>query len=136
MLQKFIAVAAWSCLIFIVYATLSSAGARPELTKSEPALAVFVERFGAYGLLGVLIRLAYPNRVGLVWALVLGSAVVLELLQIVVPDRDARVIYAVEKLAGGAVGIVAAYALLSIFRSPKLKDGKHPRRRGFDMIAE
>jgi VanZ family protein len=112
MLQKFIAVAAWACLIFIIYATLSSASARPELTESEPMLAVFVERFGAYGLLGVLFRRAYPDRIGLVWALVLGSAVVLELLQIVIPDRDARVIDAAEKLAGGAAGIVAAGALL------------------------
>jgi hypothetical protein len=108
MLQKFIAAAAWACLIFIAYATLSSAGQRPELTVSEPMLAVFVERFGAYGLLGVLFRLAYPSRVGLVWLLVLASAVVLELLQIVIPDRDARLIDAAEKLAGGATGILAA----------------------------
>jgi hypothetical protein len=120
--QKFIAIAAWSCLIFIIHATLSSAGARPELMKGEPALAVFVERFGAYGLLGVLFRLAYPNRVRLVWALVLGSAVVLELMQIVVPDRDARVIDAAEKLAGGAAGIAAAWAFLLILPSRRLKD--------------
>ena len=53
MLQKFAAIVAWACLIFIIYATLSFAGRRPELTESEPMLAVFVERFGAYGLLGV-----------------------------------------------------------------------------------
>jgi VanZ family protein len=116
MLQKFVAVAAWTCLIFIIYASLSSASARPELTESEPALAVFIERFGAYGLLGVLFRLAYPNRIGMVWILVLGSAVILELLQIVIPDRDARVIDAAEKLAGGAAGIVAARAFLPFAR--------------------
>jgi hypothetical protein len=87
MLQKFAAIVAWACLIFIIYATLSSAGRRPELTASEPMLVVFVERFGAYGLLGILFRLAYPNRIGLVWVLVLGSAVVLELLQIFIPTR-------------------------------------------------
>jgi VanZ family protein len=113
MFQRFIAVAAWACLIFIIYATLSSAGARPELTVNEPMLAVFIERFGAYGLLGVLFRFAYPNRSRLVCALVLGSAVILELLQIVIPDRDARVIDAAEKLAGGAVGILAARTFLS-----------------------
>jgi VanZ family protein len=47
MLQKFIAITAWACLIFIIYATLSSAATRPELTESEPTLAVFVEQFGA-----------------------------------------------------------------------------------------
>ena len=113
MLQKFIATAAWACLIFIIYATLSSEGQRPELTASEPMPAVFVERFGAYGLLGVLLRLAYPSRIRLVWLLVLGSAVVLELLQIVIPDRDARVIDAAEKLAGGAAGILVARTFLS-----------------------
>jgi VanZ family protein len=112
--QKLITVAAWACLIFIIYATLSSAGRRPELTESEPMLAVFVERFGAYGLLGVLFRLAYPSRGKLVWLVIVGSAVVLELLQIFIPDRDARLIDALEKLAGGAAGILAARTFLSI----------------------
>jgi VanZ family protein len=114
MLQKFIAITAWACLIFIIYATLSSAATRPELTESEPMLAVLVERFGAYGLLGALFRVAYPNRVRMVWALVLGSAVVLELLQILVPDRDARIIDAAEKLAGGAAGILAVRTFLRL----------------------
>ena len=113
MLQKLSTVAAWACLIFIIYATLSHAGGRPELTTTEPPVVVIVERFGAYGLLGLLFCLAYPRRIALVCALVFGSAVVLELLQIVIPDRDARVIDAVEKLAGGAVGIVSSRALLS-----------------------
>ena len=98
MLQKLTTVAAWACLIFIIYATLSHAGWRPKLTTTEPALVVIVERFGAYGLLGLLFCLAYPRRIALVRVLVFGSAVVLELLQIVILDRDARVIDAVEKL--------------------------------------
>lgn len=123
LLDKLIAVAAWACLIFIVYATLSSADARPQLTQSEPILSVFLERFGAYGLLGVLFRLAYPSRVRPIWVLVLGSAVVLELLQIVIPDRDARVIDAAEKLAGGAAGVVAGRALLSWAGRPGWRSG-------------
>jgi VanZ family protein len=112
MFQKLIAIAAWACLIFIIYATLSNFGGRPRLTATESALVVVVERFGAYGLLGLLFCLAYPRRVALVCVLAFGSAVVLELLQIVIPDRDARVIDAVEKLAGGAAGILAGKALL------------------------
>ena len=114
MFQKLTTVAAWACLIFIIYATLSHAGWRPKLTTTEPALVVIVERFGSYGLLGLLFCLAYPRRIALVCALVFGTAVVLELLQIVIPDRDARVIDAVEKLAGGAVGIVSSRALISV----------------------
>ena len=84
------------------------------LTTTEPAVVVIVERFGAFGLLGLLFCLAYPRRIALVCALVFGSAVVLELLQIVIADRDARVIDAVEKLVGGAAGIVSSRALHSI----------------------
>lgn len=84
-----------------------------QLTRDEPGLIVFVERFGAYALLGVLFSLAHPRRVALVCLLVLGGAVVLELLQLLTPGRDARAIDAVEKLAGGAVGILAARAVVS-----------------------
>jgi hypothetical protein len=112
MLHRCLAVGSWACLIFIVYATLVSAHARPELTQSEPMLVVFVERFAAYGVLGGLFRLAYPSRVCAVWVIVLGSAVILELLQILIPDRDARIIDAVEKMAGGATGLWVARKLL------------------------
>ncbi len=113
MLQKLTAVAAWACLGFIIYATLSSNSARPELTTTEPALVVFVERFGAYGLLGVLFGSAYPRRLTLVCLLVFSGAILLELLQLLIPDRDARVIDAVEKLAGGAAGIFASRVFIS-----------------------
>jgi VanZ family protein len=108
MIQKLITVAAWACFIFIVFATLSSIALRPELASDETDLIVFIERFGAYALLGIVFRIAYPNRITFVCLLVLGSAVVLELLQIVVPSRDARVLDALEKMAGGVMGIAAA----------------------------
>jgi VanZ family protein len=114
MFQKLIAAAAWACLIFIIYATLAHADGRPALTTTEPELVVVLERFGAYGLLGLLFCSAYPSRIGLVCVLVFGSAIVLELLQIVIPDRDARVIDAVEKLTGGAAGIASCRAFLSV----------------------
>jgi hypothetical protein len=43
--------------------------------------------------------------------------VILELLQMVVPDRDARVIDVLEKLTGGAAGILGAGAFLTLIRS-------------------
>src|SRR6266853_2174176 len=46
MLRQLTVTAAWACLIFIAYATLSPASARPELTSAEPVLVVFIERFG------------------------------------------------------------------------------------------
>jgi VanZ family protein len=112
--SKLRAIAAWACLIFIIYATLAAVGARPELSLNEPALVVFVERFGAYALLGGLFSLAYRRHLAAVCLLVLGAAVGLELLQLLIPGRDARVIDAVEKLAGGAVGIWAGRAFVSL----------------------
>jgi hypothetical protein len=53
--------------------------------------------------LGLLFYFAYSRNVAAVCFLVCGSAIFLELLQIVIPDRDARVIDALEKLADGAV---------------------------------
>jgi VanZ family protein len=116
MIHKLIAAAAWACLIFIVHATLSSLEARPELTGVGFYRAFFtvIERFGAYAVLGLLFYLAYPRNVASVWFLVLGSAIILELLQNFVPDRDARVSDALEKLAGGITGIFAATALLAL----------------------
>jgi VanZ family protein len=118
--RTIVSVAAWACLVFIVYATLTSLNARPELSRYEPAMVVFLERFGAYALLGVLFCAAYPGRLALVCVLVLGTAVFLEFSQLLTPDRDARIIDAVEKLAGGVVGIsIARTFLTSTRRHPK-----------------
>jgi len=119
MIHKFIAVAAWACLIFIIYATLSSIDARPELTGVGFYKAFFtvLERFGAYAVLGFLFYLAYPRHALFVCLLVLGNAIILELLQNLVPDRDARVSDAFEKLAGGVAGILAARVFLALTRN-------------------
>jgi VanZ family protein len=118
MLHKMIALAAWACLVFIAYATLSSIDARPELIAAGFYKAFFtvVERFGAYAVLGLLFCLAYPRHLNFVCLLVFGSAVILELLQIYVPDRDARVVDVLEKLAGGAAGILLGYFAQSVFQ--------------------
>jgi len=120
--QRLIAVAAWACLAFIVYATLSPLSLRPELTRTESDLVVFIERFGAYALLGCLFSLTYPRRILFVGLIVFGSAVLLEFLQIFVPDRDARISDALVKLAGGFVGISLARAIrtFSGYRSKKI----------------
>ena len=123
MIHKLIIVAAWACLIFIIYATLSSLDARPELTGVGFYRAFFtvIERFGAYAVLGLLFYLAYPRHVVPVCLIVLGNAVILELLQNFVPDRDARVADALEKLAGGVAGILAARILLILTSDQRRK---------------
>jgi VanZ family protein len=112
--RRLVTFAAWLCLIFIIFATLSSIDARPELTGPGFYKAFFavLECFAAYAVLGLLFRLAYPRHFAFVCLIVFGSAVILELLQIFVPDRDARPIDAIEKLAGGAAGVLVERALL------------------------
>lgn len=121
MLRKFIAIAAWSCLAFIVYATLSPLAGRPALTDDEPEIVVILERFCGYAVLGCLMRLTFARRMLAVCILVLGTAALLELLQVFVPDRDARIVDALEKLAGGVAGISFADAVLTFggFRDRK-----------------
>jgi VanZ family protein len=125
MLHKFIIAAAWSCLAFIVYATLSSIDARPVIAGGYFTL---IERFGAYAVLGFLFYLAYPRRLAFVCVMVFGGAVTLELLQYLVPGRDPRLLDAIEKLLGGAAGMVSG----GIFRSyimPRLLTGNDQAQR-------
>jgi VanZ family protein len=107
MTRALISGVAWTCLGFIIFATLSPNHLRPVLTQSEPGFVVLVERFGAYALLGCLFVLSYPNRVPFACAIVFGAAIALEVAQIFIPDRDARLIDVAEKLAGGGAGLLA-----------------------------
>ena len=60
--------------------------------------------------------MAYPRRLAFVCLFVFGNAILLEMLQIFIPDRDARIVDAVEKLAGRAAGISGASLFLSYAR--------------------
>jgi VanZ family protein len=89
-------------LAFIAYATMSPIQARPTLLASAN-----VERLGAFAVLGALFCLAYPRHMILVALIVLGSAVLLELAQLLTPDRHGRIQDAIVKMTGAALGIVA-----------------------------
>jgi VanZ family protein len=101
MIQRISAVAGWLALAFIVYATLSPIEARPVIAG------VHFEHFAAFGLVGLAFALAYPNRLLFVFVIVVGSAVTLEALQLLTPDRHGRVVDALVKAAGGVCGIGA-----------------------------
>jgi VanZ family protein len=107
MSRKIITVAAWALLAFIVYATISPIQDRPTLPTSSS-----FEHLAAFAVLGALFCLAYPRQIVLVCLIVLGSAVLLEFAQLLTPDRHGRIQDAIEKMAGGAVGIVAGRAIL------------------------
>ena len=92
MTSKFIKVGAWAFLLFIVFATLSPFHLRPSLTSTEPADIVMLERVGAFAVLGALFLTSYPRRFALVAFIVFGAPIILELAQVFVPDRHARLI--------------------------------------------
>jgi VanZ family protein len=107
-MQRLIAVAAWALLGFIAYATVSSIQARPTLPTSPS-----IEHFAAFAVLGALFCLAYPRHTIRVGLIVLGSAMLLEAFQLLTPDRHGRIQDALEKMAGGAVGILVTLVTLN-----------------------
>ncbi|MET0968690.1 MAG: VanZ family protein [Tardiphaga sp.] len=110
MFQKLVVVIAWSTLLFIAYATLSPIGLRPHLGN------VSIERFGAFAAFGLLFGLAYPRHFWLVLVMVLGSAVMLEMLQRITPDRHGMLPDAEVKVFGGLAGVALSFALNHVLR--------------------
>src|ERR1700733_707644 len=107
MVQKLVTIAAWLSLCFIAYATLAPIQARPAFL----ALSSF-EHLAAFAVLGMLFFLTYPRHVVLVYAIVLGSAVVLEFSQLLTPDRHGRISDAIQKLGGGVAGVLAGQVIV------------------------
>jgi hypothetical protein len=99
MFRKTIIAVAWVSLALIAFATLSPIGLRPHFAG------VGIERFGAFAAVGLLFGLAYPRHLWLVLTLVCGTAVGLEVLQHLTPDRHGQVRDALIKLAGGVTGV-------------------------------
>jgi VanZ family protein len=100
MINKILATAGWLVLAYITFATLSPIALRPEITNAN------FERFCAFAVVGFLFGLAYPRRFLLVIEITVGSAILLEALQIFVPGRHGRAQDALVKVAGGIAGIL------------------------------
>ncbi|MDH2399672.1 VanZ family protein [Bradyrhizobium sp. SSUT18] len=115
--------AAGICFALIVYATLARLAGRPVLVGHHEAYwVVVIERFSAYGLLGLLLSFLLPGRFGLACALVVAVAVGLEVLQGLTPDRDPSLIDVLQKAAGGTVGVLLAQTILAFFAQTALLD--------------
>jgi len=119
------ATAAWTSLAFIAYATLSPLNERPEF---DTDLFSHLDHYLAFAVAGGLFGLAYPRQTFLVCVLVLGSAVLLELLQLLTPDRHARVMDAVRKIIGGAIGIAFARVAISLYRRDLVPGHQNPKK--------
>ena len=105
MFGKIAKIAAWASVGFIIYATLVPLAMRPTLGR----LGTDYERFAGYMVVSVLIGLAYPRHPIRVGFAIITAAVILEIAQLAIPDRDARVSDTLIKAAGALVGILAAW---------------------------
>jgi hypothetical protein len=111
MVQRVSIITGWLALAFIVYATLAPIEDRPVMAGPQ------LEHFAAFGLVGLAFGLAYPNRLLLIVAIVVGSAFGLEALQLLTPDRHGRVLDALMKAAGGVCGIGAGQLMSVLLRT-------------------
>jgi hypothetical protein len=110
MIHRLSIVAGWLLLGFVVITTLSPAEARPSLASPH------LEHFAAFALIGLAFALAYPNRVLLVFAIVVGAALGLEALQLLTLDRHARAADALVKALGGISGICVGQMVSFLLR--------------------
>lgn len=114
--SKLAIAAAWIAIAAIAYGTLTHVGFAYGLYYKlapylmHPAMRTYAhfEHIIAFFFLGALFAFAYPKRPILVCCIVLGAALGLEFLQTITPDRHGTLIDALEKVAGGAAGILLA----------------------------
>jgi VanZ family protein len=127
MFQKLIVVAAWASVAVLVYATLTQVGfvysiyykLAPFLMWPAMRSYAHVEHVIAFAIFGALFSFAYPKRITFACCVVFLSAVTLEYLQTLTPDRHGTLIDAFEKIIGGALGIIAARAILWFARTSR-----------------
>ena len=127
MLQNVTVIAAWASIALLTYGTLTHVGfvysiyfkLSPFLMRANMRTYARFEHVIAFTLFGALFAFAYPERVIYVCSIVFISAVTLEFLQTFTPDRHGTLIDAWEKIAGGALGILPARAILRL-RSAKI----------------
>jgi VanZ family protein len=120
MFQKLIIVAAWASIAAIAYATLTHVGfvysiyykLAPLLMRPGMRMYAHFEHVMAFAIFGALFAFAYPRHVIFVCSIVFVSAVALEYLQTLTPDRHGTLIDAFEKIVGGSLGIFATHAFL------------------------
>ncbi|MQW54660.1 VanZ family protein [Sinorhizobium meliloti] len=108
--RRIASVLAWLLLGVIAYSTLSPLDLRPHMGSS-----VQIERFGAFGLTGLMFAIAYPRHVLAVLAAMLAAAIGLELTQMLAADRHARLIDLAVKIAGAGCGVGAGWLLVSLW---------------------
>jgi VanZ family protein len=93
---------AWLLLLGLVVVTAGPLSLRP-----VTALPVQAERALALLVVGFVFALAYPRRILVVAAIVLGTTTLLELVQVLEPSRHGRIVDLSVKLIGAICGLLA-----------------------------
>jgi VanZ family protein len=114
MFEKLCAVAAWASLAFIAYATVAPIESRPTLPDAINIGPI--EHIAAFALFGSLLCFAYPRHTIIVWIVVIAAAGLLEFAQTLTPDRHARLSDALQKMAGGFIGVLTAKFISAVGR--------------------
>jgi VanZ family protein len=112
--------AAWASIGIIAYATLTRVDfvyalyykLFPILMGPEIRLYTHLEHIVAFAVLGAVFTFAYPRRLALACVVVVTSAMILEYLQTLTPDRHGTVFDALEKITGGIIGILIAKSVM------------------------
>ncbi|KWV58544.1 hypothetical protein AS156_33690 [Bradyrhizobium macuxiense] len=107
MTQTISRIAGWLALAFIAFVTLSPIYDRPSIGNPQ------LEHFAAFAILGLALMLGYPRRMLPIVLIVIGSAYMLEAMQLLTPDRHGRVLDALVKAVGGLCGIGAGRLVLA-----------------------
>jgi VanZ family protein len=130
-LAMFARATAWLVVAAIAYATLTHVGfvytvyfkLAPIMGHADMQTYAHFEHVLAFALFGVMFAAAYPGRIFLVILVVVGGAASLEFMQTLTPDRHGTLSDAVEKMAGGIVGILLARGLMSLLACRKQRSG-------------
>jgi VanZ family protein len=120
--------AAWIAVTAVAYATLTHVGfvyaiyfkLAPYLMRPAMQTYAHFEHVVAFAFLGALFGFAYPRRPLLVCCIVFGAAALLEILQTMTPDRHGTLVDALEKIAGGAAGILLARTVQNLRAKRKI----------------
>jgi VanZ family protein len=134
MVHRLIAVAAWASLAFIAYATLTRVDfvyaiyfkLSPILEHPAVRSYALFEHFIAFAFFGAALFFAHPRRLVFVCCVVFCSAVVLEVMQTLTPDRHGTLVDALQKLAGGAFGIFISRCTYYILSDRKRRSAATP----------
>lgn len=110
---------AWIAIIAIAYATLTRVGfvysvyykLAPFLMGPDIGTYAHSVYDAAFAIVGALFAFAYPRCLLVVSCIVIGGAALFEIARTLTPDRHGTLLDALDKIAGGAAGILLVKAI-------------------------